>query len=219
MKDNLERFIEDNRASFDTHEPPAGLWQDICAELDDEPAFPMAPQLQPKRELVLVPRLKPAVWQVLAAVAFLVASVFVLQQPGAGVSGGKLTSDLFTALKVQPSAEDKLEAVSPELATSAAEFSTQLATLQEATSREAAVDPALQAEFNAELEELDDQYKSLTKELGRSADPEAIALAMVHNLQLRIDVLKRQRQVLRSIRDKKERAQQSETRNTDERRL
>ncbi|MEM9981297.1 MAG: hypothetical protein AAF734_02300 [Bacteroidota bacterium] len=189
MMDPLEKFIRDNKAAFDRHEPNDDLWENIEANLDVLDDGAVEEEITKNTTARGITISYRTLWRVAAVALLLLSSVAVWQY----VEREKQAN---TAVTIVP-----LNEIDPELAEAEAYYTAQI---QEKREELIAIDPdALQA-FDGELHELDELYDSLKEELLSTADQEAIATAMIENLRIRIEILNRQIEILERYQQKKQ---------------
>lgn len=196
-KDNLERFVRDNREAFDDKEPPSSLWQRMEIELDQQQQSRETPfrtihknpdQALPtdtkrsKRGGIQIgwPSLD---WRVAASIAVLVlAGAFMYMNQQYGVTH-------------QPD----VVAASPMYAKEVVQY-TRLIDDKRAELKQMTEDnPALYQEFATDLVRLERSYKSLKADLPQNPNQEVLIQAMIQNLQLQINLLNEQLRVIQRI--------------------
>ncbi|MGD1839542.1 MAG: hypothetical protein ACFB0B_01385 [Thermonemataceae bacterium] len=187
--DPLEKFIRDNKAAFDQHEPSDDLWEDIEANLDtldDDASEEEIIKNTTSRSITISYR---TLWRVAAVALLLLSSVAVWQYVERGQQAN-------TAVTTVP-----LNEIDPELADAEAYYTAQI---QEKREELIAIDPDALKAFDGELHELDELYDNLKEKLLSTADQEAIATAMIENLRIRIEILNRQIEILERYQQKKQ---------------
>ncbi|GAB2570501.1 hypothetical protein [Spirosoma areae] len=191
-KDNLERFVRDNREAFDDKEPPVDLWNKLETGLNrqqpDQPRSDMAsPFLQVYKNPALAgsrqigwPTLD---WRVAASIAvLLLAGCFLYMNRQYGVTK-------------QP----EIVAANPTYAKEVVQY-TQLIDDKRAELKQMAEgNPALYEEFATDLDRLERSYQSLKGELPQNPNQEVLIQAMIQNLQLQINLLNEQLRVIERI--------------------
>lgn len=207
-KDNLERFVRDNREDFDDKEPPVDLWRKIEAGLNKESSDSTG--IEPSSELdnsalngsrplngspfqqiytntarsggrqIGWPNLD---WRVAASIAvLLLAGSFFYMNQRYGVTH-------------QP----EVVAASPSYAKEVVQY-TQLIDEKRAELKQMTEDnPELYKEFSTDLNRLEASYKSLKADLPRNPNQEMLIQAMIQNLQLQINLLNEQLRVIQRI--------------------
>ncbi|NEU68766.1 hypothetical protein [Spirosoma agri] len=196
-KDNLERFVRDNREAFDDKEPPLNLWQKIEAGLPkqesdgstpekEEPTSPSPFQQihkNPSRfgsRQIGWPGLD---WRVAASIAvLLLAGSFLYMNHQYGVTH-------------QP----EVVAVGPIYAKEVVHY-TRLIDDKRAELKQMTEDnPGLYQEFATDLNRLENSYQSLKADLPKNPNQEMLIQAMIQNLQLQINLLNEQLRVIQRI--------------------
>ncbi|SOD95886.1 hypothetical protein SAMN06269250_5031 [Spirosoma fluviale] len=208
-KDNLERFVRDNREAFDDKEPPNSLWQKIEAGLDKQQADRDTPfrqihinPVQTDNEEFGASRTMPSKtdngrsrlagrqigwpsldWRVAASVAvLLLASAFLYMNHEYGVAH-------------QP----EVVAASPLYAKEVVHY-TELIDVKRAELKQMTQDnPALYQEFATDLDRLEKSYLLLKSDLPKNPNQEVLIQAMIQNLQLQINLLNEQLRVIDRI--------------------
>lgn len=165
MEKNLKTFIRDNRAAFDTANPPEGLWERIEASLDGQ-------QPEQKKKVRRLP---------IARIAQLAAAVLILAVAGALV---------FSYGRKQ--GYEDYHRINPQLAAEQRTYADMVTQKKDSVSFIAATNPTLYGEFSTVLEQMEDNYMSLKQELPNSPNQEMTLEAMIHNLKIQIEVLGQQ---------------------------
>ncbi|MFT4032343.1 MAG: hypothetical protein QM669_07975 [Siphonobacter sp.] len=188
-KDNLERFIRDNREEFDAFEPPMGLWGDIERRLP-EPIFP-AEETKEVKIIPLVSQKKSRFgkgWQIAAGVILLL---------GLGFFAGQYF--------VKPANTDPVIAkVSPEEGETAFRYASLIESKREEIRAIEASNPGLYHDFTAEIERLELDYQNLRTELPKTPNQGELVEAMIQNLQMQLDILNRQLLIINKINHSKQ---------------
>lgn len=196
-KDNLERFVRDNREAFDDKEPPNSLWQRLESSLDQQQQGREAPFLDiyknsdqnlstaGKGSRVIGRQIGwPSLdWRVAASIAVLVlAGAFMYMNQQYGVTH-------------QPD----IVAASPMYAKEVVQY-TRLIDDKRAELKQMTEDnPALYQEFATDLVRLEKSYKSLKADLPQNPNQAVLIQAMIQNLQLQINLLNEQLRVIQRI--------------------
>ena len=211
-KDNLERFVRDNREAFDDKEPSGNLWQKIDAGLDglglngtgldgsglENSGLEMpqpnkeAPFLQVHKNPSLAERSKidgrqigwPTLdWRVAASIAvLLLAGAFFYMNRQYGVTH-------------QP----EIVAASPMYAKEVVQYTRLIDDKRNELKQMTEGNPALYKEFATDLDRLEKSYQSLKADLPQNPNQEVLIQAMIQNLQLQINLLNEQLRVIQRI--------------------
>ena len=187
-KDNLERFVRDNREAFDDREPPNGLWQKIDAGLNEQPGATPAKaqsffQQIYKNSSGTFLSGQWQTWHVAASVAVLLL-----------VGGFWYVNHQYGVVR-QP----EVVAASPVYAKEVAQY-TRLITDKRAELKQMTENnPALYEEFSQDRERLEKSYKSLKADLPKNVNKEVLIQAMIQNLQIQIDLLNEQLRVIEHV--------------------
>jgi hypothetical protein len=171
MSEKLENFIKSNKSAFDNKEAPAGLWDKLDKQLDEHC------KAQEKK----IRRIKFYNFSRIAAV-FIVVLAF-------GFLWGKYQKEEAT----------NLENINPVFAAKEVQFSSLIADKRAELKDLKKVDPQLYQTFKNEQIKLDEEYKSLQKELLNSPNQDRIVKAMIRNLQSQIDLLNKQLNITKEV--------------------
>ena len=196
-KNNLERFVRDNREIFDDKEPSVDLWKKIEAGLDKSGlGEPVLANHQPNKEspfLQIYKNRSQAVgrqigwptldWRVAASIAvLLLAGCFFYMNQKYGVTH-------------QP----ELVAASPTYAKEVVQY-TQLIDDKRAELKQMTEgNPDLYKEFATDLDRLENSYRSLKADFPKNPNQQVLIQAMIQNLQLQINLLNEQLRVIQRI--------------------
>ncbi|UXX77990.1 hypothetical protein N7E81_11525 [Reichenbachiella carrageenanivorans] len=171
MKDKLETFIQSHRAEFDDLEPRPTTWHKIQQEL--------AP-VQAKKEYAWL-------WKA-AAIVFLCISV-----------GLAIERTMQTATNTMPVAQQTTKNPSAELR-EVEGYYTQLISQKRAEIKSVIAQKGLaDVDLLEDMEQLDQMYAKLKKDLKKNQNDERVINAMIQNLQLRVEILSKQLRVLERI--------------------
>lgn len=211
-KNNLERFIRDNREDFDDKEPSGSLWQKIEAGLErsdvsgpelDSPSLERSDvsglgldKRQPDTSLPFQQIHRnhshagnrqigwPSLdWRVAASIAvLLLAGCFLYMNGQYGVTH-------------QP----EVVAASPMYAKEVVQYTRLIETKRAELKQMTEDNPALYQEFATDLVRLENSYQSLKADLPKNPNQEVLIQAMIQNLQLQINLLNEQLRVIQRI--------------------
>ncbi len=181
MSEKLENFIKSKKADFDKHEVPSRLWEKLDKQLDEHC----------KAQEKIVFRIKFYNFSRIAAV-FIVVLAF-------GFLWGKYQKEEST----------KLENINPVYAAKEVQFSSLIANKRTELKDLKKIDPQLYQTFKNEQIKLEEEYKSLQKELITSPNQDRIVKAMIRNLQSQIDLLNQQLSITKEVKQFK--ASENET--------
>lgn len=162
MGDELEKFVIENRDSFDSRNPGDQVWTHIDKKLNKRTLF------------------WPQVWRV-AAMIFMISTAYLLvDQNGNQEQGATLPLEFQQAEAYYISQiSDRKELIKNEL--------------KDIDGRD----------FLKEIDMLDSMYVELKKTYQTNASSERISDALINNLQLRAEILDRQLEVLKIIKEQK----------------
>ncbi|UFH55335.1 hypothetical protein [Spirosoma sp. KNUC1025] len=197
MKNNLERFVRDNREDFDDKEPSAKLWQKIEAGLDKAgpgdvgSTSPQPDQKSPFQQIhrnhsqagsrqIGWPSLD---WRVAASVAVLL------------LVGSFLYMNREYGVTHQP----EVVAASPTYAKEVVQYTRLIDTKRAELKQMTEDNPELYREFATDLDRLEKSYQSLKADLPQNPNQEVLIQAMIQNLQLQINLLNEQLRVIQRI--------------------
>ena len=153
---SLEKFIRDNRDSFEQDGPSAGLWARIADQLPDQPA--PAKAAEPFRAIHRQPTWTRSYWTWAASIALLLLA-------------GSLwwVNDRY-ALTDQPD----VVAISPSYAKEVAQYASLIDIKRSELKQLKESNPDLYADFAQDLERLETSYKGLKKELPNTPNQEVL---------------------------------------------
>ncbi|SMD32693.1 hypothetical protein SAMN04488029_1044 [Reichenbachiella faecimaris] len=169
MKDRLEDFIKSNRAEFDDLEPRRDTWAKI------------------EKDLQAVKLKKDYTWLWKAA-----AVVFLCISVGLAIERTMIAEDEAVALQTTKSRSAELNEVEG--------YYTQLIS-QKRMEIKSVIDKngLVDIELLKDMEQLDNMYAKLKKDLKRNQNDERLINAMIQNLQLRVEILNKQLRILERI--------------------
>ena len=178
MQDDLEKFVNNNRAAFDAKAPSFALWENIEKELNQKKEEKVVPLSVIKSERNHF-RMRIMRYGSIAAVGLLLLTV-----------GGVIGSQWFGSNNngSVASAEISLSDVSDEYAETEAFYAQKVnSSIKELKKRN------YDNSILEDIEELDAAFQELKKELGQSNafSNEEIIQAMIENYQMKIEILER----------------------------
>ena len=187
-KDNLERFVRDNREAFDDREPPAGLWKKIENGLGEQPGETSTKAQSPFQQIY---RNSAGSWlggqwlrwRVAASVAVLLL-----------VGGFWYVNHQYGVVR-QP----EVVAAGPIYAKEVAQYTRLIADKRAELKQMTENNPALYEEFATDMVRLEKSYKSLKADLPKNPNQEVLIQAMIQNLQIQIDLLNQQLRVIERV--------------------
>lgn len=182
MSDRIEQFIRDNRDSFDENDPSAGVWKKIDRDIS------------PRSAVINMTILKWAVAAVLV-ISVLSASIWFLTRSGNKNNQPDLVTNQST---------DIFNEIDSVYAKEVYHF-TQLIELKQNELKQIGKDqPELYQQFMQDITQLDSSYNSLKSELPVNPNREQLLEAMIENLQLQSDLLNQQLQIIKKIKESKQ---------------
>lgn len=194
MKDKLKNFVQEHRQAFDTFEPRAELWQEICQEL---------PAARKEAKVIKISFGQRASFSADALFMRVAAAIVLLFACGLTLFLMKQNTPK-AANTIAATSQNRLQNISPEIVEVEAYYTSQI---QEKKSEMSAYDIKLlglnsEAGIDQELARLDSSYTQLKKELYTTPNTDRVVEAMIQNLQIRMEVLNRQLEVLQKMEDK-----------------
>lgn len=193
MRNNLERFVRDNRNEFDGDAPSDALWERI------EKGLPVTDS-----GIVKEPALLRSVkwrWISVAAAAVLLMVAGAIYFVG---HTDKSQQGLVKNETIQPGATDKdhnweIESIDPDYAKQVAQFTTVIDQKQLELQALQKDDPSLYRQFSNDIAKLDSTYGLLKTQLPVNPNKEELLQAMIYNLQLQVDLLNQQLTIIQKI--------------------
>jgi hypothetical protein len=182
MSSQLDRFIRDNRDSFDQEVPGPSNWEKIAKGLDQQAS------------IIKLYR-KPAVrWSAAAAVLLLlcVLTWLITQRQDATDQGNP---PALVTLEKDPVVAE----IDPQYATMVAEFNQVIETKQKEIETIESENPALFRQFAGDIRKLDSTYHALRKTLPANPNQEQLLQAMISNLQMQIMILNQQLEIIQKV--------------------
>jgi hypothetical protein len=176
-KNNLERFVRDNRAALDTYEPSEALWDKIDQKL---------PQI--RQETKVIPLQNKGILARLTVLPFWQIAAGVILVLGLGFGIGRLNNDT-----------EAIAQIDPQVGKTAVYFASLIQTKRAEIDLVKSQDPALYKMFEAEFEKLESNYQSLRSALPESPNQEVMIAAMIDNLQQQIDLLNTQLSIIQRL--------------------
>lgn len=192
MGNNLERFVRDNRNSFDSDQPSADLWNRIEKELEIKKPAPV--------------RSFKTKWLAIAAsVALIITAAtawFALRDPKIDKDPVVIVDQPSPAVQ-PPGRNDDIAAIDPEYAKQVAQFAVMIDQKQNELKALQKDNPTLYEQFSKDIERLDSTYNILKHQLPVNPNKEELLQAMIYNLQLQIDLLNQQLDIIQKIKTSK----------------
>jgi hypothetical protein len=174
-KDNLEKFVLQNREAFDDKAPSMDLWNKLADELAKEDL-----QKASQRPQKMLPVRK--VWQMAAGFAAVMLLGWLLQW--------KYLQNSAATPQDMAQSNPSLQKVAPEIAEAETYYFMQINQLQNNLKKYNSKTVGIEnSEVNQELDKLDTVYQNLKKDFYSSGGQEEVVRAMIQNLQLRLQLL------------------------------
>lgn len=206
MKNNLERFIRDNREAFDADQPPMDLWARLEPGITQpEPSTRVEPSAEPTK-LGFIGQVEAGSirkplngkslaggrgqrfnWWVAASVALLL------------LTGGFWFLNHQYNITEQP----EVVAVGPTYAKEFVQYARLVDAKQAELKAMTTSNPALYEAFATDLERLERSYQMLKADLPENPNQETLVQAMIQNLQFQINLLNEQLRVIQRMKKQK----------------
>jgi hypothetical protein len=210
-KDNLERFVRDNREAFDDREPPSDLWQKIESGLNkqsgqsgsgqasqDSPSpFQQVYKNLSQTDVTPVEGFRlnrrsdgwlQTAWTGLSwRVA---ASIVVLMLAG---------SFLYMNYQYGVAHHPEIVATNPTYAKAVVQYTRLIDDKRAELKQMTEGNPALYREFATDLDRLEKSYQSLKADLPKNPNQDVLIQAMIQNLNIQINLLNEQLRVIQRI--------------------
>ncbi|PWT96499.1 MAG: hypothetical protein C5B52_15625 [Bacteroidetes bacterium] len=195
MANNIERFVRDNRDSFDSHEPSPKVWENIENQMNLQ-STPVR-SINWKR------------WSVAAAVIVVLGSGtlwLVNRKPEAAILPiAKTETDTPNANKGETLQHNEVDiaAIDPDYAQQVAQFTSLIDKKQTELKSIEKDQPELYQKFSTDIQRLDSTYSALKLQLPVNPNKEELLQAMISNLQLQINLLNQQLNIIQKIKNSK----------------
>lgn len=193
----LREFFEENRRALDVETPPLDLWDAIEQELDGDE----------KEE---------SKGKTLWLYTFMKAAAVLLVAFGLGYSVAHYNiGPSKTVASVEKKADTKnveLAKIAPEMVEVEGFYVANIASFKKQIKSYQNVDETLVKEFLDEHDALDKMYDELKQMLLQDVDNEKIVNLMIQNLQMRMSVLEKQKNILQNIKEQKSDKNEKNTR-------
>lgn len=178
MKDNLEKFVKNNREAFEDHEPSSDLWKKIAAKTAKKDNDFVAKIINFSKQKFTL--------GIAASIAILLTISYLAFNYGRFVSQN---SDIMV--------------MSPRYAKELTQFASLIEEKREELKVLEQENPQLYHQFDAEIKILDQNYQQLRGQLPKNPNQEDLLKAMIQNLNIQIDLLNQQLEIIQKIKDAK----------------
>jgi hypothetical protein len=179
----MERFIRDNRESFDVHQPSQKIWDNIEKEIG-----------RPKPEIRVI-RLTAFKLSIAAAVVIMLSlAAWLFTRSGEEIQGGS------PALATQ---DPVVAEIDPQYAQMVAQFNGMIEAKQKEIQAIEKDNPALFRQFSGDIRKLDSTYQVLRSTLSANPNKEQLLKAMIGNLQMQISLLNQQLEIIEQVKKPK----------------
>jgi len=187
-KDNLERFVRDNREAFDDREPSDELWGKIETSLEKASSNHVrSGHTSPFQQ---VRKRYPTQWARVILDWRMAASVAVLLLAG---------SFLYMNYQYGVAHQPEILAASPTYAKEVVQYTRLIDDKRDELKRITEGNPALYREFATDLDRLENSYQSLKADLPQNPNQDVLIQAMIQNLHYQINLLNEQLRVIQRI--------------------
>jgi hypothetical protein len=192
MANNIERFVRDNRDSFDENVPPSKIWENIEKELKINPA--------PAHKMRWIR------WTMAAAATMALGiGIWWIYSSGSSVSPvAQVQKDSGNNISPEKRpAELDIADIDPAYAQQVVQFISLIDKKQDELKSLGKDQPELYRKFSSDIERLDSTYAILKLQLPVNPNKEELLQAMISNLQLQIDLLNQQLNIINKIKQSK----------------
>lgn len=187
-KNNLERFVRDNREAFDDQKPLNDLWRKIETGLEKSSPNHVDPgQTSPFQQ---IHKRSHTPWTRVIPDCRVAASVAVLLLAG---------SFLYVNYQYGVSHQPEVVAASPTYAKEVVQYTRQIDDKRAELKQVTEDNPALYREFATDLDRLETSYQSLKADLPQNPNQDMLIRAMIQNLHYQINLLNEQLRVIQRI--------------------
>ena len=184
MRDNLQKFIDDNRSAFDSSEPQPQVWNKVEQQLNKGQNF-----RKRFRNTLL--------WAAsFAAIAVLSITLFTIFQK----SEKKVLDGAAPPAAVETT--EIIDILDPIQARQITQFHEVIEYKQNELKLLEKEEPQLYKEFVNDINSLDSAYTALKAQLPENPNREMILETMIQNLQLQSDLLSRHLRIIKDIKQK-----------------
>jgi hypothetical protein len=186
----LEQFIRENRAEFDMHEVPAGLWDKLDKSLSESDKKTIAPNEESDEIIIKFKKSsisKMKFWAMAASLILLIGcfAIFLFQSK-------------------TNSTEQIVANIAPQYGNQMVQYASLIESKREELKQIEEHDPVLYNEFETEIEKLNKDYHNLQTELSATPNQEDLVKAMIQNLQVQVDILNRQLTIIEKVKEYKQ---------------
>jgi len=181
MKNKLERFVQQNRDDFDSDLPERNIWK----EIEQLPATPV------KKIFGYFTRMQVAATVLVIVNVAVLAFLFERKIPLADTVTVKAPAEQVMENK-EPVYQAELDQISKVI-------EAKLVGLKEIKRS----NPVLYKKFTSALEQLNDSYRELEKDLNNNPNREQLLEAMIQNLSLQQELLNQQLSIYQKIKQNK----------------
>ena len=187
---NLERFIRDNRESFDHLEPSDDVWNKIGTAIG-----------QPQKTTRVI-SMSRAGWAVAATLFLAFAGILGYQLFN---RSAEIPSVSLADKKPVPgqTGDTLVNQIDPQYGKLVTQFTNVIEAKQVELKKLEIDDPELYKKFSGDIQKLDSAYHSLRNTLNANPNTEQLLQAMISNLQMQIDLLNQQLNIIQKVRQPK----------------
>jgi hypothetical protein len=182
-KDRLERFVRDNREAFDSEIPSEAFWDKIESKLG--PELPPGSNDMPNTGWGILNSRK-IIW-------------FDWRMVGMLFIGLGLGYLFFLNAEYGFFRDPQMAITAPSYAKEFTRYNSLIEEKRNDLFRLANENPEIYEDFSSELEQLEQNYNRLRKELPKTPNQDELIKAMIQNLQWQIDILNQQLKIINRI--------------------
>jgi hypothetical protein len=186
----LERFIRDNRESFDHLEPSDDVWNKIGTAIG-----------QPQKTTRVI-SMSRAGWAVAATLFLAFAGILGYQM----FNRTSETPSVLLADKkpvTEQTGDTLVNQIDPQYGKLVTQFTNVIEAKQVELRKMEKDDPELYKKFSGDIQKLDSAYHTLRNTLNANPNTEQLLQAMISNLQMQIDLLNQQLNIIQKVRQPK----------------
>jgi len=190
MSKRLDDFIRNHRDEFDSDLPSTQVWNKIDERLSAGPKKAKVVQINWMR------------WSAAAAVVILIGAATLYWFNSKPVIPEEIAvkEDVNTPVLVD---SNLLNEINPAYAKEVYHFTQLIELKQDELKQLEKENPELYKQFVTDINQLDSSYNVLKRELPANPNREQLLEAMIHNLQVQMDLLNQQLQIIQQIKQSK----------------
>ena len=192
MSKRLDDFVRNHRDEFDSDLPSPQVWNKIDERLSGNPK---------KAKVVPINWMR---WSAAAAVVILIGAATLYWFNSKPVDAGRVTVKNEVDAPVPVVVDSSLlNEINPAYAKELYHFTQLIELKQDELKQLEKENPELYKQFVSDIDKLDSSYNVLKRELPANPNREQLLEAMIHNLQVQMDMLNQQLQIIQQIKQSK----------------